>query len=68
MEIGYDHHYGRCGFIIEKFDMYGAPPPTFNIHGKRKVKTTVGFILTLLSAVLVIGIFISKIEKLASGN
>ena len=32
----------KCSKFIEKYDIYGGRPPTFNIEGKQRIKTFTG--------------------------
>ena len=63
MEYNYDQ-YGRCDPIIEKFDMFGASPPTFTLKGKKKVKTAVGLCFTIIGCILLLTFTIMNFEKM----
>ena len=47
----------------DKFDMYGSPPPGFNIDGREKIGTSIGFLMTLVTTVFMLLFSVIKIQQ-----
>jgi hypothetical protein len=40
--------------FFDKFDIYGADPPGFNIDGRNKIGTSIGFTCTVLTLIIML--------------
>ena len=43
-----------CSKVIDKVDMFGSVPPSFNLEGKTQITTTIGFLSSILTYFLMI--------------
>ena len=53
---------------MNQFDKFGTSVPSFNVKGDNEIKSNVGSILTLISAVVVLIYAVAKTSHIQSVN